>query len=62
VFILRLFLFISRCIEVVNTHLLTLEQIKSLVANKRGLYKIKHPAAKSILAEYKEDASKNMVF
>jgi hypothetical protein len=34
----------------------------TLVENKRNLYKIKHPGAKAILAEYKDDASKNLKF
>jgi hypothetical protein len=42
--------------------LCTEEEIKTLVENKRNLYKIKHPAAKAILAEYKDDASKNLKF
>ena len=41
---------------------LTLGEIKTLVVNKRDLYKIKHPAAKAILAEFKDDASKNLEF
>jgi hypothetical protein len=45
-----------------NTDLLSLEEIKELVLNKRNLYTVKHPAAKSILAEFKDDSSKNLVF
>ena len=33
-----------------------------LVFTKRELYKAKHPAAKAILAEYKDDTSKNLEF
>lgn len=43
-------------------NLLNLEEIKELVSNKRALYKVKHPAAKSILAEFKDDSSKNLEF
>jgi len=43
-------------------NLLNLEEIKELVSNKRDLYKVKHPAAKSILAEFKDDSSKNLEF
>lgn len=45
-----------------NTNLLNLEEIVELVSNKRELYDVKHPAAKSILAEFKEDESKNITF
>ena len=39
-----------------------MDQIKSLVKDKRDIYNIKHPAAKAILAEFKDDSSKNLVF
>uniref|UniRef100_UPI0023F01F02 homing endonuclease n=1 Tax=Leptographium wingfieldii TaxID=155675 RepID=UPI0023F01F02 len=48
-----------------NTNLLSLEEIKELVSNKRDSYDIKHPAAKGILAEFKDDSgasSKNLEF
>jgi hypothetical protein len=45
-----------------ETNLLDLDQIKSLVLDKREIYTVKHPAAKSILAEFKDDASKNIEF
>lgn len=45
-----------------NTNLLSLEEIKELVSNKRESYDIKHPAAKCILAEFKDDSSKNLEF
>ena len=45
-----------------NTNLLSIEQIKELVSNKRDLYKVQHPAATSILAEFKDDSSKNLSF
>lgn len=43
-----------------DINLLTLEAIKTLVVNKRDLYKVKHPAAK--LAEFKDDINKNLEF
>ena len=49
-------------LETENINLLTLDQIKTLVTDKRDLYKIKHPAAKAILAEFKDDSSKNLEF
>lgn len=49
-------------LESVNTHLLTLDQIKNLVNIKRNLYKVKHPAAKAILTEFKNDTSQNLEF
>ena len=48
--------------ESTKTNILTLEEIKSLVSDKRDKYLVKHPAAKSILAEFKDDSSKNLVF
>lgn len=49
-------------IETDNVNLLTLEQIKALVTSKRELHKLKHPAAKAIHAEFKDDANKNLEF
>lgn len=48
--------------ETITTNLLTLDTIKDLVNIKRNLYKVKHPAAKAILAEFKDDTSKNLEF
>jgi len=45
-----------------KTDLLSLDQVQSLVRGKRELYDVKHPAAKAILAEFKDDASQNLVF
>ena len=45
-----------------NVKLLTLDEIKTSVNIKRVLYKVKHTAAKAILAEFKDDASKNLEF
>jgi hypothetical protein len=45
-----------------NTNLIGLDELKELVSNKRTVYDIKHPASKSILAEFKDDSSKNLVF
>ena len=49
-------------LETVSSNLLTLDELKTLVISKRDLYKIKHPAAKGIHAEFKHDASKNLKF
>ena len=49
-------------LENVDSNLLTLDQLKTLVITKRELYKIKHPAAKAIFAEFKDDARKNLEF
>lgn len=49
-------------LETEPINLLTLDEIKTLVANKRTLHRIKHPAAKAILAEFKDDTSKNLEF
>ena len=49
-------------IEGSSTNLLTLDEIKALVSNKREVYLVKHPAAKGILAEHKEDPRLNREF
>ena len=49
-------------IETVNIKLLTLDKIKALVISKRDAHKSKYPAAKAILAEFKDDNSKNLEF
>ena len=49
-------------LETSNIKLLTLNEIITLVNFKREFYKVKHPAAKTILAEFKDDASKNLEF
>ena len=48
--------------ESTKTNIYTLEQITSLVGDKRDIYIAKHPAAKAILAEFKDDSNKNLVF
>ena len=49
--------------ESTKIDILTLDEIKTLVINKRSVYNnVKHPAAKSILAEFKDDSSKNIEF
>ena len=45
-----------------KTDLLSLDQIQSLVIDRRELYEVKHPAARAILAEFKDDARQNLVF
>jgi hypothetical protein len=45
-----------------ETNFLHLDQIKSLVSDKRDVYSVKHPAAKSILAEFKDEPKKNLEF
>jgi hypothetical protein len=49
-------------LETENIKLLTLDEIITLVNIKREFYKVKHPAAKAIFAEFKDDASKNLKF
>lgn len=49
-------------IEGSSTNLLTLDEIKALVSNKREVYLVKHPASKGILAEHKEDPRLNREF
>ena len=45
-----------------KTNFLTLDELKSLVTDKRNIYNVKHPAAKAILAEFKDDSIKNLEF
>lgn len=45
-----------------NDNLLDLDEIKVLVENKRAIHKLNHPAAKAIVAEYKDDLSKKLEF
>jgi hypothetical protein len=57
------YLFSLDIIEESDTlNLLNIEEIKELVSSKRDDYIVKHPAAKKILAEFKDDSSKNLVF
>lgn len=48
--------------ESTKMNLLSLEELKSLVNNKREIYIIKHPKAKTILAEFKDEPTKNLIF
>ena len=48
--------------ESTKTNKLTLDEIKTLVNDKRDVYNVKHPAVKAILAEFKDDSRKNLVF
>ena len=52
----------TELIETVSVKLLTLDEIIVLVINKRDVHKSKHPTAKAILAEFKDDESKNLEF
>ena len=56
-----LFLYLD-LLETVSISLLGEDQVKYLVNPKRNLYKVKHPGAKAILAEFKDEASKNLEF
>lgn len=57
-----LFLSLDQIEESEHTNLLTLDEIKELINEKRSSYTVKHPASKTILAEFKDDSSKNLVF
>jgi hypothetical protein len=48
--------------ESTKTNFLGLDELKSLVIDKRDVYNIKHPASKVILAEFKNDEKKNLKF
>lgn len=48
--------------ESTKMNLLSLEELKSLVNNKREIYIIKHPKTKTILAEFKDEPTKSLIF
>ena len=56
------FLSLDQIEESENINLLTLEEIKELINNTRDSYVVKHPASIAILAEFKDDSSKNLLF
>ena len=45
-----------------KTNLIDINELKSLVSNNREKYNVKHPAAKAILGEFKDDPKKNIEF
>jgi hypothetical protein len=45
-----------------KTNLLSMDEIQILVSDKRDKYNVKHPAAVSILAEFKDEPTKNLEF
>ena len=48
--------------ESTEMDLIDSDKIKSFVSDKRYSYEVKHPAAKSILAEFKDELKKNLEF
>ena len=56
------FLSLDQIEESENINLLTLEEIKELINKARNTYVVKHPASLTILAEFKDDSSKNLLF
>ncbi len=48
--------------ESTESNILTLDEIKALVSEKRDSYTIKHPTARAIIAEFKDDPRKNLEF
>lgn len=58
------FISLDEIVESENINLLTLDELKSLFTEKRDVYKlvVEHPAAKAILAEFKDDSTKNLEF
>jgi len=45
-----------------KTDIFDLEQLKNLIRYERETYDVKHPSSKTILAEFKDDAIKNIEF
>ena len=62
VYLDTLFLSLDQIEESEGINLLTLDKIKELIIEKRNVYSVKHPASISILAEFKDDSSKNLLF
>lgn len=56
------FLSLDQIKESENINLLTLEEIKELINKTRDTYVVKHPTSITILAEFKDDSSKNLLF
>ncbi|OAQ22031.1 hypothetical protein K457DRAFT_85414 [Linnemannia elongata AG-77] len=56
------FLSLDEIKESSNINLLTLDEIKDLIKEKRDLYEVKHPGAKAILAEFKDNSNLNKEF
>ena len=56
-----LFFFLDLIEESPKTNLLSMDEIQSLVSDKRDRY-VKHPAAVSIFAEFKDESTKNLEF
>ena len=52
----------TELVEAVSVKLLTLDEIIALVIDKRDIHNSKHPAAKAIFAEFKDDSRKNLEF
>lgn len=48
--------------ESTKTNLHTLDDMIRLISDKRDVYNVKHPAAKAILAVFKDDSRKNLTF
>lgn len=49
-------------IKIKNIYILNLDQIKTLIKTKQQLYNLKYPVSKTIFAEFKNNASKNLKF
>jgi hypothetical protein len=56
------FLSLDKIEESERTNLLILDEIKKLINQKRSTYIVKHPTSKPVLAEFKDDSSKNLLF
>ena len=56
------FFFSIDLVEDATSSVLTIQEVNTLIKTKREKHKLKHPAAKSILAEFKDDANKNLEF
>lgn len=56
------FLSLDKIEEAANIDLLSLDELVSLVNKARNISKSKHPTAKAIIAEFKDDFSKNLEF
>jgi len=58
VYLYTFFLSLDEIEQTDYSKLLTLDEIKNLVNSQRDLYKVKHLAVKTIIAEFKDDSRK----
>lgn len=58
----KFFFYLDLIEETNNTNILDIKHLITLVSERRIIYMVKHPASKAIIAEYKDDSNKNLIF